>query len=220
MGHPSSFSCPAFAPMRQTCRTGRAGDRGRPVRARGLGPWWSDNTPGVATRRWSSPWCWAGFAVARCSACGCAMSKPRGGRCSSTGARGPHPHRPARVPSAGRHRPGLSLPPVAASHGGRSLGVGSYWPFEDWEKFLPEHTASVSLLDRLLHHSVITVAAGQWFRMRETREGRSAYAGHGLNIRSKGGDFPPGQERGPETGHGQMSRSPNSNQETHPCRLS
>ena len=42
---------------------------------------------------------------------------------------------------------------VAAAYERRSLGVASHWPFEDWGRFLPEHTTAVSLLDRLLHHS-------------------------------------------------------------------
>ena len=44
---------------------------------------------------------------------------------------------------------------VAAAYERRSLGIGSHWPFEDWGRFLPEHTTAVSLLDRLLHHSVL-----------------------------------------------------------------
>ena len=43
---------------------------------------------------------------------------------------------------------------VAAAYERRSLGIASHWPFEDWGRFLPEHTTAVSLLDRLLHHSV------------------------------------------------------------------
>src|SRR5450759_436783 len=65
-GHPggrwamaSSFLCLAVRGLRADasavpaapCRTGRAGDRGRHVRPRGLGPPSSDNTPGVATSR-------------------------------------------------------------------------------------------------------------------------------------------------------------------------
>ena len=37
-------------------------------------------------------------------------------------------------------------------------------------KFLPEHTTAVSLLDRLLHHSVTVVTSGESFRMKEARE--------------------------------------------------
>ncbi len=55
----SSFLCLAVRGLRADasavpaapCRTGRAGDRGRHVRPRGLGPPSSDNTPGVATSR-------------------------------------------------------------------------------------------------------------------------------------------------------------------------
>jgi hypothetical protein len=35
--------------------------------------------------------------------------------------------------------------------------VGSHWPFEEWGRFLPEHTTAVSMLDRLLHHAVVVV---------------------------------------------------------------
>ena len=52
----------------------------------------------------------------------------------------------------------------------RSLGIGSHWPFEEWGKFLPEHTTAVSLLDRLLHHRVIVVTDGESFRMKEARQ--------------------------------------------------
>ena len=76
---------------------------------------------------------------------------------------------------------------MAAAYERRSLGIGSHWPFEDWGKFLPEHTTAVSLLDRLLHHSVIVVTDGESFRMKEARQkGGSTYAGQKLNIRSEG----------------------------------
>ncbi len=42
---------------------------------------------------------------------------------------------------------------VASAYERRSLGVGSHWPFEEWGRFLPEHTMAVSMLDRLLHHA-------------------------------------------------------------------
>ena len=35
--------------------------------------------------------------------------------------------------------------------------------------FLPEHTNAVSLLDRLLHHAVVMVTAGESFRMKEAK---------------------------------------------------
>ena len=59
---------------------------------------------------------------------------------------------------------------VSAAYEHRSLGIGSHWPFEDWGKFLPEHTTAVSLLDRLLHHSVTVVTNGESFRMKEARQ--------------------------------------------------
>ena len=61
---------------------------------------------------------------------------------------------------------------VAAAYERRSLGVASHWPFEDWGKFLPDHSTAVSLLDRLLHHKVLVVTDGESFRMKEAREGR------------------------------------------------
>jgi DNA replication protein DnaC len=58
---------------------------------------------------------------------------------------------------------------VAAAYETRSLGIGSHWPFEDWGRFLPEHTTAVSLLDRLLHHSVLVITSGESFRLKESR---------------------------------------------------
>lgn len=68
---------------------------------------------------------------------------------------------------------------VAAAYERRSLGVGSHWPFEEWGRFLPEHTTAVSMLDRLLHHAVVVVTDGESYRMREARQrggGRSKRA--------------------------------------------
>jgi DNA replication protein DnaC len=59
---------------------------------------------------------------------------------------------------------------VAAAYERVSLGVGSHWPFDQWGRFLPEHTTAVSLLDRLLHHSVVVLTDGESFRMREARQ--------------------------------------------------
>ena len=58
---------------------------------------------------------------------------------------------------------------VAAAYERRSLAVASHWPFEEWGRFLPEHTTAVSLLDRLLHHATIVVTDGESFRMRDAR---------------------------------------------------
>jgi len=58
---------------------------------------------------------------------------------------------------------------VSAAYEHRSLGIGSHWPFEDWGRFLPEHTTAVSLLDRLLHHAVVVATHGESFRMKEAR---------------------------------------------------
>ena len=58
---------------------------------------------------------------------------------------------------------------VAAAYERRSLGIGSHWPFEDWGRFLPEHTTAVSLLDRLLHHANVVATQGESYRMKEAR---------------------------------------------------
>src|SRR6266566_2810714 len=58
---------------------------------------------------------------------------------------------------------------VAAAYERIALGVGSHWPFDQWGRFLPEHTTAVSLLDRLLHHSNVVVTEGESFRMRQAR---------------------------------------------------
>ena len=57
----------------------------------------------------------------------------------------------------------------AAAYERRALGIGSHWPFDQWGRFLPEHTTAVSLLDRLLHHAVVVVTEGESFRMRQAR---------------------------------------------------
>jgi DNA replication protein DnaC len=63
---------------------------------------------------------------------------------------------------------------VAAAYERRALGIASHWPFEEWGRFLPEHTTAVSLLDRLLHHSIIVVTEGESFRMKESKARRAA----------------------------------------------
>ena len=59
---------------------------------------------------------------------------------------------------------------VATAYERVSLGIASNWPFDQWGRFLPEHTTAVSLLDRLLHHSVVVLTDGESFRMREARQ--------------------------------------------------
>jgi DNA replication protein DnaC len=58
---------------------------------------------------------------------------------------------------------------VAAAYERRSLGIASHWPFEQWGRFLPEHTTAVSLLDRLLHHASVVITSGDSYRMRQSR---------------------------------------------------
>jgi DNA replication protein DnaC len=61
---------------------------------------------------------------------------------------------------------------VAAAYERRSLAIASHWPFEEWGRFLPEHTTAVSILDRLLHHATVVVTTGQSYRMRDARHRR------------------------------------------------
>ena len=61
---------------------------------------------------------------------------------------------------------------VAAAYERRSLAIGSHWGFEDWGRFLPEHTTAVSILDRLLHHATVVITSGQSYRMRDARHRR------------------------------------------------
>jgi DNA replication protein DnaC len=58
---------------------------------------------------------------------------------------------------------------VAAAYERRSLGIASHWPFEEWGRFLPEHTTAGSMLDRLLHHANVIITQGDSYRMREAR---------------------------------------------------
>jgi DNA replication protein DnaC len=58
---------------------------------------------------------------------------------------------------------------VAAAYERRSLGTASHWPFDQWGRFLPEHTTAVSMLDRLLHHATVVATEGESFRMKEAR---------------------------------------------------
>ena len=58
---------------------------------------------------------------------------------------------------------------VAAAYERRSLAIGTHWGFEDWGRFLPEHTTAVSILDRLLHHATVVVTSGQSYRMRDAK---------------------------------------------------
>jgi DNA replication protein DnaC len=38
-----------------------------------------------------------------------------------------------------------------------------------WGRFLPEHTTTVSMLDRLLHQCRVVITDGDSYRMREAR---------------------------------------------------
>ena len=68
---------------------------------------------------------------------------------------------------------------VAAAYERRSLAIASHWSFEDWGRFLPEHTTAVSILDRLLHHATVVVTSGDSYRMRALRQPRG---GHPISL--------------------------------------
>jgi hypothetical protein len=61
---------------------------------------------------------------------------------------------------------------VAGAYERRSLAVASHWPFEQWGRFLPEHTTAAGILDRLLHHASVVVTDGESFRMRHAQHKR------------------------------------------------
>ena len=88
---------------------------------------------------------------------------------------------------------------VAAAYERRAMAIGSHWPFEDWGRFLPNETTAVSLLDRLLHHSIVVVTDGPSFRMRELQEGRLAQ--NGLSNPTSGWGVFLGHQRGVYLGH-------------------
>ena len=55
-----------------------------------------------------------------------------------------------------------------------------------WGHFLPDETTAVSLLDRLLHHSIVVVTDGESFRMREARQRGGAQAQDSLSTHGVG----------------------------------
>ena len=63
---------------------------------------------------------------------------------------------------------------VAACYERRSLAIASHWPFDQWGRFLPEHTTAASILDRLLHHATIVVTSGESYRMRHADHKKEA----------------------------------------------
>ena len=69
---------------------------------------------------------------------------------------------------------------VAAAYERRALGIASHWPFEEWGRFLPEHSTALSLLDRLLHHSIVVLTQGESFRMKESKARRDSGSLPGL----------------------------------------
>ena len=58
---------------------------------------------------------------------------------------------------------------VAGAYERRSLAIASHWPFEQWGRFLPEHTTAASILDRLLHHATVVITDGQSYRMKDAQ---------------------------------------------------
>ena len=58
---------------------------------------------------------------------------------------------------------------IAAAYERRALGIASHHPFDQWGRFLPEHTTAAALLDRLLHHAVVVTTDGESYRMKEAK---------------------------------------------------
>ena len=58
---------------------------------------------------------------------------------------------------------------IAAAYERRSIGLASHWGFDQWGRFLPEHTTAVSMLDRLLHHACVVITDGESHRMRQAK---------------------------------------------------
>jgi DNA replication protein DnaC len=63
---------------------------------------------------------------------------------------------------------------IAAAYERRSLAVASHWAFDQWGRFLPEHTTAVSMLDRLLHHASVIITEGESHRMRQAKNRNGA----------------------------------------------
>ena len=61
---------------------------------------------------------------------------------------------------------------VAGAYERRSLAVASHWPFEQWGRFLPEHTTAAGILDRPLHHATVVLTYGESYRLRQARHER------------------------------------------------
>ena len=66
---------------------------------------------------------------------------------------------------------------VAAAYERRSLALASHWAFDQWGRFLPEHTTAVSMLDRLLHHATVVITDGESHRMRQAKHRTGAAPG-------------------------------------------
>jgi DNA replication protein DnaC len=58
---------------------------------------------------------------------------------------------------------------IAAAYERRSLGIASHWRFDQWGRFLPDETTAVSMIDRILHHTIVVVTEGESFRMKEAK---------------------------------------------------
>lgn len=55
-----------------------------------------------------------------------------------------------------------------------TLAIASHWAFDQWGRFLPEHTTAVSMLDRLLHHANVIITDGESHRMRQAKARKGA----------------------------------------------
>ena len=65
---------------------------------------------------------------------------------------------------------------VAAAYERRSLAIGSHRSFDQWGRFLPEHTTAVSILDRLPHHATVVRLTAEPFERHRPGAGGGGYA--------------------------------------------
>jgi hypothetical protein len=58
---------------------------------------------------------------------------------------------------------------LAGDHAADPIGEMPSSAFEEWGKFLPDHSTAVSLPKRLLHHNNVVATDGESYRTREAR---------------------------------------------------
>ena len=59
---------------------------------------------------------------------------------------------------------------VAGAYERRSLAIASHWPFEQWRRFLPEHTTAASILDNRSRDGFLTPASTRFIAFQQHRD--------------------------------------------------